>query len=96
MAGSITRFAQRKAWSIVAAGAAITAAMVARRALTAGWRRACGEAPPADPFAQEVRLAEAVAWTIAAAATVEVARLLATRGAASLWSEVTGSPPPRD
>ncbi len=94
MAGSITRFAQRKAWSMVAAGAAITAAVLARRALTAGWRRARGEEPPVDPSAHDVSLAEAVAWTVAAAATVEVARLLATRGAATIWYEVTGSPPP--
>lgn len=95
MSGKLSRYARRKAWSLVAAGATVTAAILARRALSAGWRRARGEEPPSDPADDDVSLMEAVAWTVAAAATVEVARLLATRGAAALWLEVTGDPPPR-
>ncbi len=85
---------EKTAWRLAAGGAAILAAVLARKALKSAWRMWMDSDPPDDPADPAVSWKEAVAWTAVTGAVVGVARLLATRAAASGFRRVTGHVPP--
>jgi hypothetical protein len=80
-------------WKVLGTGAAIGAAIVARRLVTSGWTAATGKQPPANPEDPGVSWPEAVGWAVASGAAVGVARLLATRKAAEYYARSAGHPP---
>ena len=80
-------------WKILGTGAAVGAAVVARRLVTSGWTAATGKEPPANPEDPEVAWPEAIGWAVASGAAVGVARLLATRKAATYYAKSAGHPP---
>ncbi len=80
-------------WKGLGTGAAIAAAVVARKVVTSGWTAATGKEPPANPEDPEVSWPEAVGWAVASGAGVGVARLLATRKAAAYYAKSAGHPP---
>lgn len=80
-------------WKILGTGAAIGAAVVARKLVTSGWTAATGKEPPTNPENPEVSWPEAVGWAVASGAAVGVARLLATRKAAAYYAKSAGHPP---
>jgi len=80
-------------WKVLGTGAAIGAAVVARKLATTTWTSATGKAPPANPEDPEVSWPEAVGWAVASGAVVGVARLLATRKAAAYYTKSAGHPP---
>lgn len=84
------------AWSLFAAGAALTFGFAGRWALKGSWRLTTGEDPPENPAAPDVTWGQALAWAAASAAVVAVSRLAAQRSAAAGWHRFTGSPPPLD
>jgi Protein of unknown function (DUF4235) len=61
--------------------AAMAAAFVVRKAITAVWVRTTGKEPPAHPEDPQVGLGEALGWAVVTAVGAESARLLATRAA---------------
>ena len=61
--------------------AAMVAAFVMRKAITAVWTKATGKEPPAHPEDPQVALSEALGWAVITAVGAESARLLATRAA---------------
>lgn len=81
-------------WKVVGTGAAVLGATLARNALTAGWRRATDEDPPANPASPTTNWGEAVTWAAITGLVIGVARMIATRGAAEQWRRRTGSLPP--
>jgi hypothetical protein len=80
-------------WRVMAGAAALGSGWVARKAITAGWKKATGKEPPANPESPEVALAEALGWAIVMGVGMEVSRLLATRAAAKRWHRGTGELP---
>jgi Protein of unknown function (DUF4235) len=80
-------------WKVLGTGAAIGAAVVAKKLVTSGWTAATGKQPPANPEDPEVSWPEAVSWAVASGAFVGVARLLATRKAAEYYTKSAGHPP---
>jgi hypothetical protein len=80
-------------WKGVATLAAVGAAIAARNATSAVWRKRTGHDPPMNPADPDTSWGEAVAWTLVTGALVGVARLVARRGAASLWAKVEGELP---
>ncbi len=81
-------------WKLCGVGAGLLAASVTKKVVRAGWTRAKGGDPPADPKSPDTAWTEALGWAVASAVAVTVARLLAQRGAAGAWQKATGSPPP--
>ena len=67
---------------IIGSLAAMGAAFVMRKLITAAWTRTTGKEPPAHPEDPQVALGEALGWAILTGVGVEAARLLATRAAA--------------
>jgi hypothetical protein len=86
---------RRQQWTALAVAASAAAAPIAERAVTAAWRLATEEDPPADPAGPDVDWGRAVAWTVASAVALAVVQLAARRGAALVWERATGEPPPR-
>jgi Protein of unknown function (DUF4235) len=80
-------------WKILGTGAAIGAAVVAKKLVTSGWTAATGKQPPVNPEDPEVSWPEAVGWAVASGAAVGVARLLATRRAAAYYTKSAGHRP---
>jgi len=80
-------------WKVLGAGAAVGAAVVARKLLTSGWTAATGKEPPDNPEDPEVSWQEAVGWAVVSGAVIEGARLLATRKAAAYYAKSAGHPP---
>ena len=52
---------------------------LARKVITAAWKRVTGNEPPTDPHDPDVALREALGWSIVMGVSIEAARLLATR-----------------
>lgn len=71
--------------------AAFGAAFAARKVLTAGWKRATGKEPPADPQDPAVGMAEALAWAIAMGVVVSAVRVLAVRAASGMARRGSGA-----
>ncbi|RAY11609.1 hypothetical protein DPM19_28665 [Actinomadura craniellae] len=80
-------------WRVTAAGAAFAGGWVARKAITAAWKKSTGKEPPTNPESPDVALREALAWAVLMGVGMEVARLLATRAAARQWAKGTGKAP---
>src|SRR5580704_18771161 len=74
-------------------GAAVSAS-IARKTLTAGWKRATGKEPPTNPERLDVRWGEAVSWAVASAAAIAAAKLIAQRRVAATWQRASGTLPP--
>ena len=81
-------------WKAVATLASIGAAVAARNAATATWKKQVGTEPPANPADPSTTWGEAVGWTLATGVLVGMARLFARRGAAQVWKRVDGQLPP--
>lgn len=80
-------------WNIVGSGAAVLAAIAARKALTAGWEAATGNEPPENPADPQVPWRQAIGWGMLTGAIVGVARMLANRETAKVAQKVTGKLP---
>ena len=83
-----------KIWGAFSLVAALLAASVARKGLTATWKAASGKEPPANPADPEVSLSEALLWASLSGVLVGVARMLATRRAAGYYARSVGKLPP--
>lgn len=81
-------------WKALATLASVGAAVAARNATTAVWKRRTGQEPPMNPADPATGWGEAIAWTLLTGAFAGVARLVARRGAASVWQKVDGDLPP--
>ena len=81
-------------WRIFGGLAAVLAALVARKALTAGWTKTVGDEPPSNPEDPDTTWMEALGWAVLSGAVMGLARLLATRKAAAFWRRSTGHLPP--
>ena len=81
------------AWKVLGTGAAVGAAMVARKLVASGWTAATGKEPPDNPADPEVSWQEAVGWAVVSGAVIEVARLIATRQAAAYYTKSAGHMP---
>jgi hypothetical protein len=79
---------------IMAGVAAATSALVARKALTAGWRTLTGKEPPEEPANPDTRLAEAAGWAAASAGVIAAAQVIARRKVAATWRSASGELPP--
>jgi hypothetical protein len=71
--------------------AAVAAAMVTRKLVTAGWKRFTGKEPPSDPQDPHVGFGEALSWAIVLGVTMETARLVAQRVATRRMRQGTGT-----
>ena len=71
-------------WSMAARGAALGAAALAKKMLTAGWVRRQGKVP-GNPATTDTSWNEALAWAVVSGVTVGVVRLLAQRGVAAAF-----------
>lgn len=80
-------------WKVLGTGAAVGAAVVARKLLTSGWIAATGREPPENPEDPEVSWQEAIGWAVVSGAVIEVSRLVATRKAAAYYAKSAGHPP---
>ncbi len=80
-------------WKFLANGAAVAAAVVARKALTSSWEAATGTEPPKNPADPRTDWREALAWGLLTGAVIGVARMLASREAARVAQRFSGSLP---
>lgn len=86
--------AGKTGYKLLALLASVLGALVARKALTVGWKVISGKEPPANPEHPDVTWPEAVSWAVVSGAVVGVARLAAQKRVASSWRRSTGSLPP--
>ena len=63
--------------------AALGAAFVARKVISAGWTKITGKEPPNDPQDPAVGTGEALGWAIVMGVVVSAVRVLAIRAATS-------------
>ena len=84
---------RRVLWKAVALGTGAAAGAATRAVLHAGWRRAKGAEPPANPASPSTSWPEALIWAAASGVAMAVTRLVAQRGAAEAWKASTGSYP---
>lgn len=82
------------AWKVMRAIAATVAGVLARKALTTGWRATTGHKPPKGPEDPDRSWLEGLVWAVVSTAGVGLARRLATRKAARYYTESAGSQPP--
>ena len=69
------------------------AAYLARKGVTAMWKVATGNPPPANPEDPDVTWPEAVGWALLSGAAIGLARLVASRQAAAWYRKSTGRLP---
>jgi len=81
-------------YKILAMGATLVGALIARKVLSFAWKAATGKQPPANPEHPEVTWPEAAAWAVVSGALVGLARLIAQKQVASTWHRSTGELPP--
>lgn len=81
-------------WKALATLASVGAAVAARNATSAVWKKRTGQEPPMNPADPDIDWREAIAWTLLTGALAGVARLVARRGAAKVWEKVEGELPP--
>lgn len=79
-------------WSMAASAAALGAATMAKKMLTAGWVRRQGKVP-GNPATTDTTWNEALVWAVVSGVTVGVVRLLAQRGVAAAFVK-SGRPVP--
>ena len=80
-------------WKILGTGAAVGAAVVAKKLVSAGWTAATGKEPPVNPENPDVSWQEAVGWAVVSGVVIQVTRVIATRGAAAYYVKSAGHPP---
>jgi len=68
-------------WTVASSGAAIAAAMGAKKVLSKGWVKRRGKAP-GNPATDETTWGEALAWAVVSGVVVGIVRLIAQRGVA--------------
>jgi hypothetical protein len=81
-------------WKVFGGLAGVTAAVAARKAVSATWKATTGKEPPDTPESPRTSWREAVGWAVVSGTVVALARLAATRSAAATWARSTGSLPP--
>lgn len=81
-------------YKLMALVASVFGALVARKALTLGWKVVSGKEPPANPEHPDVTWGEAASWAVVSGAVVGLARLAAQKRVASSWHRSTGALPP--
>lgn len=81
-------------YKILASLGAAAGTTVARKAVTASWKKATGKAPPDNPEHPDVKWGEAATWAALSAAAIAVAKLLAQRRVAATWQRASGVLPP--
>lgn len=86
--------AEKASWQALTTIAAVGAAIVVRKVLTAAWTSLRSNEPPTNPADPATAWSEALAWTAATGLVVGIARMVATRGAAGAWTKATGTMPP--
>ncbi len=84
---------RRLLWKVVGLASGAGAGFATRAALHAGWKRARGSDPPANPASPSTSWPEAVIWAASSGVAMAVMRLVAQRGAAEAWRASTGSYP---
>ncbi len=70
--------------------AALGAGFVARKVVTAGWKRATGKEPPTDPQDPGVGMVEALGWAIVMGVVLGAVRVVAIRAASGLTRRDSG------
>lgn len=80
-------------WKAIGSFSGVAAGWATRALLRAGWRRARGGEPPANPAAPGTSWPEAIIWAASTGVGVAVTRLVAQRGAAEAWKATTGKYP---
>jgi hypothetical protein len=68
---------------VAALAATFVAGTIARKILTAAWKKVTGSEPPTDPHDPDIALTQALGWSIVVGVGMEVARLLAARAVAA-------------
>jgi hypothetical protein len=68
---------------IAALVATFVAGSIARKIITAVWKKVTGNEPPTDPHDPDIALKEALGWSIVMGVGMEAARLLAARAVAA-------------
>ena len=81
-------------WKVVAAGSAMLATVVARKATEVVWKKAARREPPSSPKHPDSKWAEALVFAAVSGAIAGAAKLVATRKAAESWRSLTGVLPP--
>jgi hypothetical protein len=83
-------------WKALVGLLSVGAAVAARNAATAVWKRQVGHEPPLNPADPDTGWGEAAAWTVTLGVLAGLARLVARRGAASAWRALDDGhlPPP--
>lgn len=84
----------KQTWSVLGGVSAALAALVAKKGVELGWRKATGHEPPANPESPDTTWQEALGFAVLSGTVLGVARLLARRAAARSWRKATGSLPP--
>lgn len=79
-------------WTLVASGAALGAARLAKEGMTKGWVRARGKVP-GNPASKDTSWGEALAWAVVSGIGIGVVRLLAQRVVAAAFEKRRGSLP---
>ena len=85
---------RRLLWKVVGLASGAAAGAATRAALHAGWKRARGSDPPANPASPATSWPEALIWAAASGVAMGVTRLVAQRGAAEAWKASAGTYPP--
>jgi hypothetical protein len=81
-------------YKVMATGAALVGAALARKILTIGWKAATGKEPPANPEHPDVTWGEAASWAVASGVVVALVKLVAARQVAATWHRASGELPP--
>lgn len=79
-------------WTLLASGAALGAARLAKEGMTKGWVRARGKVP-GNPTSKETSWGEALAWAVVSGIGIGVVRLLAQAVVAAAIEKKRGSLP---
>lgn len=81
-------------FKLVGALSAITAGLLAKKAMEEAWRKRRGTDPPINPAGPDTTWGQAIAWTLVSGVGIALARLIAERAAAGAWARRTGHRPP--
>lgn len=82
------------AFAALASAAAIGAAALTRKLLSAAYEKATGKAPPRNPAESDTSWGSALVWGALSGATAGLSRAAARRGSAAAWQAATDDAPP--
>jgi Protein of unknown function (DUF4235) len=68
---------------VAALAATFVAGTIARKIVSAIWKKVTGNEPPTDPHDPDIELKEALGWSIVMGIAMESARLIAARAVAA-------------